>query len=338
MKILIVGDQHFRHELPYASAFEDGRQKEWRATLDKIIELGQSVDAVVLLGDNLDKRHNHSTVVKDFISFLKSFPAKTPVHIMAGNHERYGKETALDFLEKLGHPNWSVHTNMVVEPVIPGGDTTACFVPYVTPAMLGAKDLEEGKTKIMESMGKADLAFVHLALSGKKTDQFNEIVLPLEEMSNRFVFTFGGHVHKAELLADNVLVAGSVFTHDMGEEGKSVFIYDTDLKTYEEHKLPVRGIYKLLVSSADTRTSDIPDHSIVKCIVTDTQVDIDKLRQDVLSRFDAFVVVEQYPNTREKVMFEGGALDLSFENVLKVYADVKGLSYTDLKEAWDLVK
>ena len=109
MKICIVGDPHFRFQLPYSTALEDGRRSEWEAVKDKIVETAEKCDAVILMGDCFNSKHNHSTVNTEFVNFLHRFGNKE-IYILAGNHERYGHQTGLDFIKEMKNPLWHVFT------------------------------------------------------------------------------------------------------------------------------------------------------------------------------------------------------------------------------------
>jgi hypothetical protein len=337
MRVLVVGDQHFRFELPYASAIADGRRGEWKAVKQAIHDAAESCDAVVLMGDNLNTRHNHSSVIREFVDFLKGFGNK-PVHILVGNHERYGQNTALDFLKKLDIPNW--HVYMDVTAGVQLGNVRATFIPYTTPAMLGVETKLEAESKLLALAGTGDVCFVHHAITGTKgTEFFNEIMLDKAKMSANFGYTFGGHVHKAEQIADNIRVVGNIFTHEVGEHSKSIFEWDSKLDAVAEIVLPVRGIYKTVVDESNLYTgfSRIPKNSIVKCYVTSRAVSLEVVREK-LKEFDAGVIIEQYADERTKTHFESGALDLSTEGLLKMYAEAKKVDYTELLEGFELIK
>ena len=70
MRICIIGDQHFRFQLPYAAAFKDDRRGEWEAVKKTITDAAEYCDGVVFLGDNLNSRHNHSSVNREFVEFV----------------------------------------------------------------------------------------------------------------------------------------------------------------------------------------------------------------------------------------------------------------------------
>lgn len=338
MKVLIIGDPHFRLELPYAAAFEDGRRGEWDSVVSTIHEAAKRADAVVLMGDNLNSRHNHSTVIKDFVEFLKGFNDRN-VHILVGNHERYGSSTALDFLEKMGHSSWHVystpHQNVDI------GGVKASFIPFMIPWMInGSGDLQEDTKAFLDTLQPADVAFFHQGITGAKTqgtmvDLFNEMVFPREHLEGLYKKVFSGHVHQPQKVGDVIQMTGSMFTMEAGEHGKDVYIYDTSTNETEVIPLPVRGIYHI---ENDEAVAAIPDSSIVKCTVSDKKINVEQ-RQEELARFNSSVVIERYPDERHKVRLEdSGKLELDILSLLQLYAKSRDLSYNSLKEGFDLLK
>lgn len=334
MKICIVGDQHFRLEQPYSSAVSDGRKGEWEAVKKTIHDTAKGCDVIVLLGDGLNARHNNSSVIREFVEFLNGFGDK-PIHILIGNHERYGTSTALDFLDKVNHPNWTIYSS-VTEDVQLFLNVSATFVPYMTPALMGVETKEDAEN-ILNDLKKADIAFFHHAITGtKNTEFFDEIMIDQSKLKSGF--TFGGHVHKPERLSNTVIVTGNLMTHEIGEHRKMIWVWDSVTNTALDIPLPVREIHKVdWNNDPDKIFGGIPDNSIVKCIVTIRGTDID-LVHETLKRFDAHLVVEQYQSEREKTHFEGGALDLGIENLLKLYAEAKGVVYEDLKSGFEMIK
>lgn len=344
MKILVIGDQHFRFELPYSHAIKDGRRKEWQEIKDTIHNMAKVCDAVVLLGDNFNSRHNHSSVIKEFVDFLNGFGDKE-VHILVGNHERYGSSTALDFLKEVKNKNWHVYTEPVLTDV---AGQPSLMVPFMTPALLGVGTREEGVKKIVNFFPKTawPLAFIHHAIAGSKyigrpVDDWEEIILPQKDLEQHFAHVFAGHVHSKQNLFPSIYVTGSILTHEVGEFQKSIWVYESDGTidvSVQEIPLPVRGIRKLeWVDDAEAKFAGIPDESIVKCYVTKHGTDIELVKK-TLERFDASIVIEQYPSDRQKVHFEDGVLDLSVETMLKHYAEAKQLPYADLNEGFELIK
>lgn len=328
MKILIIGDQHFRKILPYSSAFADERRGEWEEVKRTIREAANGCAVIVLMGDNLNSRHNHSSVLKEFIHFLNGFGCKE-IHILRGNHETYGEGSALDFMAKSYFPKWHVHTEpaMVTIP----GDITLGFAPYTK-----GKEMDP---YVSEMAKKVDLFFTHNAVTPSKggipIDAEQEFLYPVEWLEENILLkTFFGHIHDEEKVSEKIQGVGSVFTQQVGEYERAVWVYDTLTFTTERIPLPVRGIYS--VTWPDIFS--VPQQAIVKVTVTDKSYPIHDIRDIVKQKFDAGVVIEKYDDERQKVYFEEGALDLSIEGLLKVYADENKINYQKLIEGYNLCK
>lgn len=326
---------HHRLELPYAAAFEDGRRGEWEEVTSAIHKASEAADMVILMGDNLNSRNNPSAVLSDFIGFLKGLGDKE-THILCGNHERAGFVTALDFLDRVDHPVWKVHTTPGVQEI---KGIKIAFTPYMTPAMVaGTASNEEAVKVFIESSPEADLAVMHQGITGAKVhgtmvDLFNEMVFPQEELEKKYKKVFSGHIHSPQKVGTKIQMTGSIFTMEVGEHSKSVFMYDTDTGATEEIPLPVRGIY-LIEDNMDM--AKIPDTSIVKYIVTDKEIDLDKKKKE-MERFDASFVIEKYPMERRKMHVADGAMDLDINSLLLMYSQVKGIEYNTLRQGLDLL-
>lgn len=341
MKILVVGDLHFKYELSYASCIKDGRRSEWEAVKEEIHSTSKDCDAVVLLGDNFNARHNHSSVIKEFVNFLNGFGNKE-IHILAGNHERYGDSTAIDFLKNIKPSNWFIYTEPKLTTV---AGQPAMMIPFMTPALLGVNSKEDGVQALLKMLPNSalPLAFCHQGISGSRlnnivVDFFNEIVLSKEELEKHFWHIFGGHIHGKQMLFPSTYITGNIFSNEVGDHSKSIWTYKSDGTMnveVTEIPLPVRGIYKIVWEGANINS--IPLHSIVKCYITDRETNLDLVR-NTLKSFDASIIIEQYPSEREKIHFEDGVLDLSVETMLKHYAEAKRLSYEDLKEGFELIR
>lgn len=362
MKILVVGDQHFRLDLPYADHVKDRREGEKKEVFNTIHAAAVTCDAVVLVGDNLHARHNHSSVIREYINFLKGFGDK-PLYIISGNHEVYnGTDTAIDFLRDLNIPNWHVMTSPLMVEL--ERNIFAWFVPYMTNAALEATSNEEATEKLMkkilptgsvqQTMLPVNLLFHHHAVSGTKTlgamtDLFNEIVLPRDELEKRFDLSVGGHIHQPSY-SGKTIVTGCVFTSEMGEEKKSVWVVDVknahvgDKETkvnVTEIPLPVRPLIKAVVTKAMS-LAEYPTNAIFKATVTDPRMKgegVEFLRNEILPRFDGFILVEDYPNERVKTRIdEGAGDDMSVEALLKSYAKQKGTPEAEILEAFELIR
>lgn len=84
MKILAVGDLHFKDSLGYADCLEDRRVSEKESVLSFIVDQAEDCEVIVFCGDQLNARNNSSSVLKNFVGFLERFKNKQ-VFIIAGN-------------------------------------------------------------------------------------------------------------------------------------------------------------------------------------------------------------------------------------------------------------
>lgn len=333
MKILAVGDPHFKLEYPYGDLISDGRRAERAEVLSTIHNAAKDCDAVVLMGDVFDKKHNHSSVIKDLVDFLDGFGEKK-VYVISGNHETYeGSKTALDFLIGV-KPNWTIITPANA----PHAENGLGFVPYMTNASLGVSSKEEAREKLMSliEVKKYDAIFMHHMVSGTfPEERVEEFVLPRERLEAASRLVVAGHIHEAESMG-NTLMTGNMFSHQTGDHKKSVWVIDTDTATYKEVPLPVRPIYKMMnptIASLDK----LNKNGIIKVVLTEKGQDVEKIK-DFINGFDAHTLVENYPDERERLhVEEGQTLDLSIPALLDLYATSKKKDPARLKKAFAIV-
>lgn len=333
MKIAAIGDIHFKESRGYADYISDRRIPEQQEILDFIFEQSKDCDKVVLLGDSLNGRNNPSRVLKEFVEFLERFKDKQ-LYILAGNHEKFGDgRSAIDFLKEIKGKHWTVITDTILD------EDGITFCPYFTRPEVGAKDSKQAATKIQSKLKPNKILFVHHAISesktthGGKTDLFDEAVLNRKTLEKKFELIVGGHIHQPDYTGKTI-VTGSVFCDEVGELGKNMWIIDSkkDKIDVTPVRLPGRGIFKV-ENPAKAAIDKIPPSSIVKAIVTKKGTDIEATRE-LLRKFDAYVLVEQYPRERKKVHFEEGMLEFTVEQLLGEYAKQKKLDVNVLKRAW----
>ena len=337
MKILAIGDLHFKDRQGYADYISDGRASEKKGVLDFIVEQATDCDHVVLLGDNFNSKNNSSETNRAFVEFIERLNTKE-TYIISGNHEKKGDgKTAIDFLGELHKKNLHIFTK-------PGTITVdgvkMDFLPYMLNSELGV-ETSEGATKTMtKKLVGGDLLFTHHAITGTtfngiSTEMLREPVLPQESLQKKYRMVIAGHIHAPQRYG-KVVVAGSVFTNEVGESEKFIWKIDTEGMEVEELKVPQRGIYKVVLDK-EASLPKIPKDSIVKCIVTNKDVDVDKLREG-LAKFDASLLIEDYPNDRKKVKIEkDAAFDFSIEALLKMYAEAKGVDSEKLLRGLQII-
>lgn len=335
MKTLIVGDLHLKEKLGYADYISDGRVAEKKKVLDFIFNLSKDCDRVVFMGDQLNSRNNPSEVIREFIQFIERF--KQDIFIIAGNHEKVGDgKSAIDFLKEIKNKKWHIVTNEVYTHE---GDV---FCPYFYKGELDCNNFKEATEKLLTMLPKGKNLFMHHAVSGYNfkninTDNLNEIVLPKKELSSRYGKIICGHIHiPSNKPKDKVLYSGSIFTNEVNEGEKFIYIMDDD--KVEEHKIPVREIVKL-ENPTLAEVSKYKKGTILKVVLSEkvTEEELSAYKE-VLSCFDGSVLVEDFKTERKIIKFVDGELDLDVMTLMRVYAKEKRIDFEKLKTGYELIK
>lgn len=330
----VIGDMHFKDVLSYSDYVKDQRRKEENDTLDAIVEYLKDCSTIVFMGDQLHQKNNTSEVNRKLVAFVERFGEKD-LFILSGNHEKKGDgSTAIDFLREVSGKRW----NIITKPYIFGKIT---FLPFMLKSELESDTDEKALEVLMEKhLPGGDILFAHHAISDTlsyhdiSTNLFKEIVLPRRKLLEKYKLLVGGHIHRPYTVKKDTLVTGSVFTADVGEDEKYVWKILKNL-SIEKFKLPSRGIYRL-EDPSDIELDKLQSYSIVKVLITKRGTDIEVLKKK-LERFDASLVVEDYPSERKKIHMVDGAFDFSIPNLLKIYAEERDIPYDKLNKGMELL-
>lgn len=344
MKTGIIGDLHLRENLAFADYIPDRRIPERQEVLSFIVKKLADCDRIVMLGDQFHGKNNTSAVVRELTEFVRnlSMYGAKPIYILAGNHEKFGDgRSAIDYLNEAGQENWHIITNTieVIDDMV--------FCPYFFRSELKTTKNNDATTillkKLLKVAGKDKTLFIHHAIhdfttaSGASTSFFDEIVLPFQELSKNFDLVVGGHIHQPGR-KNNVMVAGSIFCNEVGDDDK--FVYILDKETEETIPLPGRSIYKLTnptVADLEALSVSIAG-KIVKIVLDDPKLKgtVKELKQSARTLFDAYVLVEQYPHERKSVNLDS-MVDFNVESLLAMYAKERGVDNTKLQRAYKLL-
>lgn len=335
-KILAIGDCHFKDNLSYAEHISDGRVAEKKEILDFVVKQAEDCEHIVFLGDVFHSKNNSSETNRQVVEFLERFENKQ-VYIISGNHDKKGDgKTAVDFLGAIKKDNWHVFTKFGVMQV--EGKKLA-FLPYILNSELGVENNDQALKYIMEYLNSGDILFTHHNISGTYlhtnmlVDTVSSVVLPQKELEERYKLIIAGDIHSPQRYG-NVVITGSLFTAEVGEQEKFIWKIDDEMKV-EKIKVPCRPIYKL-IDPTDEQLSKVPDNAIIKVIVTVKDTSIESLKEK-LARFDASLVIEDYPSERAKMHIEQGAIDFNIESLLKMYSEVKNVDYQKLIHGLELL-
>jgi DNA repair exonuclease SbcCD nuclease subunit len=345
MKILTIGDLHFKESLGYAEFVSDRRVAEREAVYDALVKAAEDVDMVVMMGDQLNGRSNHADTLKRFVGFLERFGDK-PLRLLVGNHCRWSSgASAMDFLKEIKGKNWRIISQVETE-TIEGNKLV--FLPYFTgPEVMDEehKDWASASKKLVDSLPNGSMLFAHHAISGTfsdgiPTESFEEVLLPMDVLLNKYKTIVAGHIHsKGVYASERVVLTGSSFTDCVGEEDKSVWKFTIDMgatqASFIELHLPVRPIIKLENPTLEA-LARLPGNAIVKVMVTDSTYDVAAAKK-ALAVFDGHVVVEQIVKERVKeVTLEGG--ELTVDKLLQAYARQRQVDFALLQYGFSLIQ
>jgi hypothetical protein len=205
---------------------------------------------------------------------------------------------------------------------------------------MGVVNNTTASQKLIKKLPAGKFLFVHHTIShsitnsGMSVNDFNEIILPKGELK-KYKQVIAGHIHLSQEY-DNIAITGSIFTNEVGETEKKIFTID-DTGKINWISLPCRAIYKI-ENPTMKELDKLDKNSIVKAIVNkkDLKKDVEKLRLK-LREFDAYLLVEQYPNERETVDIENAIVDFSIEELLKLYAKTRKLDENILLKGYKLI-
>lgn len=333
----VISDLHLKPNLSYSDYIEDGRKGEEKEILDFIVNSFKDCKKIVFIGDLLNGRNNNAEVIKKLVNFIERFEKKE-IYIISGNHEKSADgKTSLDFLKEIKNSKW----NIITDKIEVFNDLVFC--PNLSKPELKAKNNEAGEKKIMKMLPDGKILFHHYAMSGSKTgtgaitEMFDEIVLDKNILKKKYNLVVGGHIHRPQE-DGNVIVTGSVFTNEVGETDKYIWKIQENDGTFDKIKLPGRSILKI-ENPTENDFKKISKNSIVKIILTDLKLK-DKIEElkEKLKKFDAYILLEQFPNKRKRVHFEEGMLEFDIEKLLEVYAKQKKVEIKKLRAAFELIK
>lgn len=332
---------HLKPRLGYADYIADGRASEETLVLEFIVEASKDCDTVVFLGDQLNAKHNDSETITKYVNFLERFDGKE-LFIISGNHTKFADgRTAEDFLKEVKDKKWHVITT---EPLkTPEG---LVFCPYMHRSELGESDNAKAAEKLIQMLPDGKELFVHHAISetsgsGVNTGFFDEIVLDKSELDKKYGRIIAGHVHKPYMIP-GLIVAGSVFTNEVGEEEKFIYKILTDeaSRPMKAIPLPIRPIYKVDDSHATVEhLRTLKKNAIVKIVLTAKlpAAKMEELRSE-LRTFDAHILLENYPTERRKAAIDKDILSVSVEELLEIYAKQKDVDLDSLMRGWKMLK
>ena len=258
MKVAIITDQHFgaRND---STIFLDFYQKFYEETFFPRLR-EEKIDAVLILGDTFDRRKylNFYTLKRAKEMFFDPLAyMDIPVHILAGNHDTYFKNTndvnSVDLL--LGE--YGILFNVIDHPShIYVGPHKICMMPWICP-----ENYEDSMETLKDS--DASICCGHFEIDGFQMYRG----MPSQEGLKRdyfrkFDFTFSGHYHHKSSRGNiHYLGSAAEYTWSDYNDPRGFSVFDTSTRVLEFFQNP----YKMFRIA---RYDDVANPEIVERIQT----------------------------------------------------------------------
>lgn len=284
MKIALITDQHFgarndaSHILDYYQKFYE------QVFFPKIKE--EKVSAVLILGDTFDRRKylNFYTLKRTKEMFFDPLANMgIDVHILAGNHDTYFKNTndvnSVDLLLK----EYGVSFNVIDHPAhIYVGPHKICMMPWICP-----ENYEDSMETLKDSDAKYCMGHFEIEGFAMYRGMHSEEGLS-REIFRKFRHTFSGHYHHKSS-SDGVTYLGNPYQltwQDYGDD-RGFHIFDIANETLEFVKNPFEMFYRINYDDKKDSISDITNMDVTK--YKDTYVKVVVINKTNPYLFDKFM-------------------------------------------------
>lgn len=284
MKIALITDQHFgarndaSHILDYYQKFYE------QVFFPKIKE--EKVSAVLILGDTFDRRKylNFYTLKRTKEMFFDPLANMgIDVHILAGNHDTYFKNTndvnSVDLLLK----EYGVSFNVIDHPAhIYVGPHKICMMPWICP-----ENYEDSMETLKDSDAKYCMGHFEIEGFAMYRGMHSEEGLS-REIFRKFRHTFSGHYHHKSS-SDGVTYLGNPYQltwQDYGDD-RGFHIFDIANETLEFVKNPFDMFYRINYDDKKDSISDITNMDVTK--YKDTYVKVVVINKTNPYLFDKFM-------------------------------------------------
>jgi DNA repair exonuclease SbcCD nuclease subunit len=260
MKILAIGDQHFK--LDNISQVEIFLQKLKRHLSIK------KYDIIVSGGDLLDTHERlHTQCLNKAVEYFKILSSSTKTFVLVGNHDMINPSQFLTDNHWLNAiKEWDKNMfdiTIVDKPLIYSNENyKVALSPYVPDGMF-CKALDT-----LENWKSCDLIFGHQTMNGVKMGSILSTNVEEWEDENPVMVSF--HVHDMQKVKDNLFYTGSCMQHSFGESSKK-YLMSIDISNeedIEEDEILFLGVNKndhnskVIINKIDL---GVPKRKIINC-------------------------------------------------------------------------
>ena len=202
-RLLCIGDPHFQVKNTEETQIFVNEVNRW------LLENGQKIDAIVILGDVL---HNHETIytfpLNQAIEFFEMCSSHKLTYILVGNHDMTSNTV---FLEPHHWMNsFKKWKNVVIVDVPTMIADNILAIPYVPNGRM-----KEALDKVENWQQNCKLIIGHQLLNGAKMGAIIET--NVEEWQDDYPLCISGHIHDKQWVKHNLFYSGSSMQHAFGE-------------------------------------------------------------------------------------------------------------------------
>jgi DNA repair exonuclease SbcCD nuclease subunit len=253
MKVAIITDQHFgaRND---SIAFLDFFQKFYDNTFFPTID-SNGIDTVLILGDTFDRRKYVNFYALDRAKkmfFDKLEERGITVHMLAGNHDTYFKNT-----NEVNSPDLLLqeYSNVIVidkpENIVIDG-TSICMMPWICP-----ENYQESLDMMQNT--KAEICMGHFEIAGFSMYRGMESHDGLDKsIFQKFDLVFSGHYHHRSS-DKHIHYLGNPYelTWQDYNDPRGFHLFDTDTRKLEFISNPYRMFERLEYNDKDSEPIDL---------------------------------------------------------------------------------
>jgi DNA repair exonuclease SbcCD nuclease subunit len=285
MKIAVITDQHFgaRNDSIH---FLDYYEKFYKDTFFPIVDVA-GINTVLILGDTFDRRKyvNFFTLKRTKEMFFDELAKRNiQVHMLAGNHDTYFKNTNDVNSVRLLLKEYN-NINVIDEPTTIWLDEEKypiCMIPWVCP-----ENHEESMFVLSDT--DADICMGHFEIAGFAMHRGMPSLEGLNrDIFKRFDMVFSGHYHHRST-SDNIRYLGNPYelTWQDHNDPRGFHLFDLSTRQLEFIENPNVMFHRITYDDKENTITEITNKDLTK--YTNTYVKVVVINKTNPYLFDKFM-------------------------------------------------
>lgn len=313
MKVAIITDQHFgarNDSVNFLDYYEKFYKETFFPRLDK-----ENIKTVLILGDTFDRRKyvNFYTLKRaKEMFFYELWKRKITVHMLAGNHDTYFKDTndvnSVDLILREYENITVIASPQTIHLDYENENFDICMIPWIC-----SENHEQVMSEMQHTASKLCMGHFEIVGFGMNRNMKSEEGLG-RELFKRFDMVFSGHYHHKSS-SDNIQYLGNPYelTWEDFEDERGFHIFDLSDRTLEFVKNPNSMFYRITYD--DTLKTK---HNANKDLTTYTSkyVKVVVVNKTDPKAFDVFV------NSLYNINPADLAIDDNFIDIMEGFEDV----------------